>query len=257
MTMIPLTLTQFREIQPDLFAERAGPLVGAHVAVTGHGQAWADRWPDPRVALVETAGNYMLDGDPAALVPEDLRPLVRGFVDAPDEFIPGLRAAFPRLGVWSRVIYTLESDPPPQDPPAGAEVRPLVAGDTPALAELSAESNWISKTWNGPEGFIASGRAWGAFLDGELVSVSGTFLAGLHYEDLGVATEPDHRGRGLSPACTVGLCRAILADGRYPCWTTSTDNRPSIRVAQKLGFRPLRLDRLFVIGIPIPPPPDD
>ena len=256
MTLIPLTLTQFREIQPELFIERAGPLVGAHVAVTGQGRAWADRYPDPRVALVESGGNYALDGDPAALVPEDLRPLVRGFVDAPDEFIPGLRAAFPRLGVWSRVIYTLEQPAQPVEAPPGAEVRPLAAGDLPALQALSDESNWIWKSWESPQGLVESGRAWGAFVDGALASLSCTFFAGRYYEDLGAATEPEYRGRGLNPACTFALCESIQARGRKPCWTTSTDNKPSIRVAQKLGFSPLRLDRLFVIGIPIPPPPD-
>ena len=255
MTLIPLSLEQFREIQPELFIERAGPLVGAHVAGTGHGRAWADQWPNPRVALVESAGNYTLDGDPAALVPEDLRPLVRGFVDTPDEFIPGLRAAFPRLGVWSRVIYTLEDLPPAVESPAGAELRPLTAADEAALAGLSETIAWISKTWDGPHGLAQSGRAWGAFVDGRLASVACTFFAGRHYEDLGVVCEPLFQGRGLTTACAAGLCRAILADRRYPTWTTSTDHRASIRVAQKLGFRPLRLDRLFVIGIPIPPAP--
>jgi predicted GNAT family acetyltransferase len=102
---------------------------------------------------------------------------------------------------------------------------------------------------------IASGRAWGAFVEGRLAALAGTFFAGRHYEDLGVVCEEGYRKRGLSTACTAALCRAILADGRYPSWTTSTDNRPSIRVAQKVGFQALRLDRLFVIGIPVPPPP--
>lgn len=254
--MIELSLAQFREIQPELFIERAGPLVGAHVAVTGHGRAWADRWPNPRVALVGSAGNYTLDGEPDALVAEDLRPLVKGFVDSPDEFIPALRKAFPRLGVWSRVIYTLEEAPPALAVPDGAEVRALVAADAAAVAGLDEELNWISKTWGGPDGLIAGGRAWGTFVDGSLAALAVTFFAGRHYEDLGVVCAAAYRGRGLAAACTAGLCRAILADRRFPTWTTSTDNRPSIRVAQKLGFSPLRLDRLFVIGIPIPPPPD-
>ena len=229
------------------------------MASTGLGSAWADRWPDPHAALVESGGNYTLEGDPAALQPEDLRPLVKGFVDAPDEFIPLLRAAFPRMGVWSRAIYTLDNDPTEMERPPKAEIRQLSAEDAPALENLSEESAWISKTWGGPAGLAASGRSWGAFVseDGRqlLASVACTFFTGRYYEDLGLVTEAGYRERGLGTACTLALCRAVRAAGRTPTWTTSTDNRPSLSVAIRLGFTPLKLDRLFVIGIPIPPAP--
>jgi RimJ/RimL family protein N-acetyltransferase len=72
-------------------------------------------------------------------------------------------------------------------------------------------------------------------------------------------TEAAQRGRGLASARAGALCEDILARGHIPTWTTSPDNAASLRVAERLGFRPVRDDVLRVIGRPIPrapaPPP--
>jgi predicted GNAT family acetyltransferase len=77
---------------------------------------------------------------------------------------------------------------------------------------------------------------------------------GERYEDLGVVTEPEFRGRGLSVACAGALCEDIQSRGHWPSWTTSPDNTASIRVAEKLGFSLQRRDILYAIGVPIPEP---
>ena len=69
-----------------------------------------------------------------------------------------------------------------------------------------------------------------------------------------MSAEPEHRGAGLSAACAGGLRDDIRHRGRRPSWTTSPDNRASLRVAEKLGFKVQRHDRLYVIGASIPSP---
>jgi RimJ/RimL family protein N-acetyltransferase len=142
------------------------------------------------------------------------------------------------------------------DPAAagGGFVRRLEASDARHLRELSSESAWISKLWNGPEGLASSGYGWCAFVDGELAAVACTAFLGETYEDIGVVTEPQFRGLGLSPACSLALCGDIRARGHQPSWTTSPDNLASMRVAEKLGFELQRRDVLYVVGIPIPTP---
>jgi RimJ/RimL family protein N-acetyltransferase len=232
--------------------ERPGPLIGLHVIHTGNGACFVDRWPDPRAVLVETAGNYSLVGDAGALQPADVKQRIAGFVEAPEPFVPWLREAFGRVDAWERVVFDLKERPVllPND----YLTRPLGPEDAYYLWGLSPESNWISKTWGGPTGLAVSGYAWGAFVAGRLASVACTFFLGEAFEELGVVTEPEFRGLGLSVACAGALCGDILNRGRRPSWTTSPDNVASVRVAEKLGFSLQRRDYLYVIGRPIPEP---
>lgn len=251
--MLQITPQQLASIKDWFLPDRPGPLIGLHVLQTGHGSCFVDRWPDPRVILTDTAKNLSLAGDAAALQPDDLRPHVAGFVEAPDHFVPLLWATFPDLIVWDRVIYELPSKPR-FSLPADFAIRRLGANDTHHLQNLSEESRWISKTWGGPAGLAASGYAWGAFAGDRLVAVANAFFLGDRYEEMGVVTEPEFRGRGLSVACAGALCEEIKVRGHTPSWTTSTDNLASIRVAEKLGFQWQRHDHLYVVGITVPEP---
>jgi hypothetical protein len=253
--LVPLTRAQLTTLRHWFLPERPGPLVAQHVLGTGNGTCLADRWPDPRALVVQTGGNYTLAGDPDALDPGDLRDRVAGFVEAPAAFVPLLRAAFGEVVEWPRVILILEGPAGPVPAPgAGHLVRRLGGGDGDALAALSPETAWIAKTWGGSAGLAASGVGWGAFADERLVAVACPFFVGAVYEDLGVATEPAFRGLGLSPACAGEVVRDVRRRGRVPTWTTSPDNQASLRVAAKLGFIPARRDRLYVAGVPVPPP---
>jgi RimJ/RimL family protein N-acetyltransferase len=232
--------------------DRPGPLVGLHVLQTGHGNCLVDRWPEPRVAVVETGGNLALVGDPGVLTPGDLRQHLIGFVAAPAVFEPLLRATAPTLAVWPRVILELPGNPWPVAP-VDAVIRPLSPDDAALLAGLS-EGAWIAATWGGPAGLAASGYAWGAFRQGRLAAVACSFFVGAYYEDIGVVTQPTDRGRGLSAACAGALCADIQGRRRQPSWSTSPDNTASLRVAEKLGFVLQRHDQLLVVGHPIPQP---
>jgi RimJ/RimL family protein N-acetyltransferase len=249
-----LTPLQLKALRPWFVPERPGPLVGPHVLHTGNGAAYADRWPDPQALLINTAGNYSLRGCPDALQPADLVELVQGFVEAPPAFLPLLQATFSQVEYWPRIILELPAEPTCRLPPE-AYFRRLQREDAHHLWALSSGSNWIVKTWGGPPGAAASGMAWGAFVNGRLVSVALTFFVGERYEELGVVTEPGFRGRGLSAACAGQLARDIRARGRIPSWTTSTDNTASQRVAEKIGFSFHRHDTLYLVGQPRPEPP--
>lgn len=232
-------------------ADRPGPMVGLHVLNTGQGAFYADCWPDAHALVINSGGNYAMHGSPQALNPEALHEFMAGFVEAGDEFLPLLEEAFPDLQVWERVILQAEESPG-LPTPAGAEIRRLEAEDEYHLWGLSPSVAWITKSWGGPATCAASGTAWGAFVDGRLVSVAVSFFVGDRYEDLGVVTEPGFRGRGLSSACAGALLKDILQRGRLGSWSTSPDNLASLRVAEKIGFRWVRNDRLYAVGVSIP-----
>jgi RimJ/RimL family protein N-acetyltransferase len=251
--MILLTPEQTANLRNWFLPERPGPLIGPHVIHTGHGACFVDRWPNPRAVLVNTAGNYTLRGEPRALSPADLRPHIIGFVETSADFVPLLKAAFPEVREWPRVILEQRTSPSFAAPTA-YPVRRLESSDAYHLWGLSPEIEWIGRTWGGMSDLAASGFAWGAFVEGQLASVACSFFVGETYEDIGIVTEPKFRGLGLSTACARALCSDIQARGHQPCWSTSPDNTASLRVGEKLGFAVQRYDLLYAVGVGIPEP---
>ncbi len=248
--LVPLTLDQATRLRPWFLPDRPGPLVGLHVLHTGVGAFLVDRWPDPRTVLVRAGSDYALVGDPGAITPAQLRTHVQhGAIDTAPDFDTFARAAFPDLVVWRRIIFRFPTGPLPEPPPVGAQVRRLQPADAPLIADLDPNLHWIANPWGGPAGLAASGHAWGAFAEGQLVAVACSFHIGDHFEDLGVVTEAAYRGLGLSTACSAALCHDIERRGRQPSWSTSLDNVASQRVARRLGFRVDRYDRLL---LPVP-----
>ena len=150
--------------------------------------------------------------------------------------------------MWPRVILVQPGVAVTARTPERCEVRRLAAPDAPRVATLDAELTWISVTWGGAHGLAESGYAWGAFVDGALASVACSFFVSDGFEDVGIGTQAAVRGQGLAAACAARLCGDILARGRRPTWSTSPDNRESLRVAEKLGFQFERNDRLLVVS---------
>jgi GNAT superfamily N-acetyltransferase len=225
--------------------ERPGPLVVEQIVAAGVGRVRVDRWPGPRAVVAELPGeNIALRGDPAAVPPAVLAEL-SGLVDAGPEWLPYLGEG---VAVWDRVVGLLPADAQVDASPA----RLLGPGDAPELAALHPGAAWICETWGGPDGLAAAGVARGLF-DGErLVAVATPFFVGRRFTDIGVVTDADHRGRGLSTACAAAVVADVRAQGRIPTWTTSPDNAASRAVAAKLGFVHVRDDVLYAVRVPIP-----
>ena len=194
--MFQLTSDQAATIRDRFVPDQPGLLLGLHVLQTGNGACFVETWPNPRAVLVDCAGNYSLTGDPEALQPDDLKDRVTGVLDTSERFLPLLRAAFPEMIVWDRLILALET-PPRCSVPPDHPVRRLTPADTQYLDRLCEEVIWVGKTWGGPSGLAGSGTAWGAFAEDRLVSVACTFCVGDRYEDIGIATEPEFRGLGF------------------------------------------------------------
>jgi GNAT superfamily N-acetyltransferase len=249
--MIRLAATDWPALRDWFQPERPGPLIGPHVLNTGYGNIWVARWPEPRTVLVETAGNFELTGDPRAIEADELASLASGFIEAGPDFEDLLRRAFPEGKFWERVVYELTTPIRPQAIP-GFTLRRLSVADAAALETLHPDLHWVAKTWGGMAGMAANGYAWSAFDAQRPVAVACTFFLGEQYEDIGVATDPDFRRRGLSAALTQNVCLDIQSRGRRPSWNTSTDNPASMRVAEKLGFTLQRRDRLFLANIEAP-----
>ncbi len=257
--MLSLASEHWPALQVGLDPERCCSLHAPHVIATGHGSIWVDRWPAPRAVAAFTGGNLGLTGDPRAVSPGSIAEVVAGllvewdrvFIDPGPDFEPTVRRGIDALRLWPRVLYSLAGEPSTPRSFANGVVRAIDPGDEAALSSLDASIKWISDTHDGAAGLAASGRAVGAFSDGRLTAVATVFYTGTRFEELGVVTDPEFRGSGLSTACAAFLIEQIRLRGRTPCWSTTPDNLASQRVAEKLGFGFVGAQRHLMAGEPM------
>ena len=235
--MFQLSLEDARTLKGWFLPERPGRLLGLHIITTGCGSCWVDRFPNPTGVLVHSGFDYFLVGAPQAFKSRDIRGMV-GWVDIADEsLMHALDKYHSKIITEDRVALELTT-PPAGVPLEHYHIRPLRPEDARHLESLSPEIDWISRSWGGPSGLANSRRSWGAFDHERLVSVACSYYVGNCYEDVGIVTEPDLRGRGLSAACAAKICQDIIGRGHRPSWLVASTNTASLRVAHKLGFSP-------------------
>lgn len=220
-----------------------------HVRTHGTGQWWADRTDAPRALAVSCAGHVLLGGDPRAVSPDGLAQFTASHVVASARFLPVLGAAFDRLVPDERMVYVHRERVAAPRPPRGVRVRRMTGDDALALAALWPDADWIHASWGGPSALAASGHAVAAFDRGDrVVAVACSYFAGAAYEDVAVATAPEHRRKGLAHACVAALTADISARGRTASWSCARDNRPSRLLAWTAGFRLHREYTHYVTG---------
>jgi GNAT superfamily N-acetyltransferase len=87
---------------------------------------------------------------------------------------------------------------------------------------------------------VTSGVYYGAWRDGQLVSIAGTHCLSPTYRLACVGnifTRANYRGHGLASACTSAVIADLLTDCTEVVLNVHADNPPAVRLYQKLGFR--------------------
>lgn len=185
-------------------------------------------------------GNHLLfRGNARAFQPEEVAQFTGMFVFAEAGFLPLLGSTFERVVPWERLVF-VRSGPPicVVRSPAGVRPRRLERADHAHLE--ASEFAWLGHTWGGALRLAESGRAWGAFRDGRLVSVACTRFVGAVYESVTAATLAGHRGLGLASLCLDALGADVAARGRTATWICARDNSAARALALRAGFRPER-----------------
>ena len=77
-----------------------------------------------------------------------------------------------------------------------------------------------------------------AVVDGKNVSECILLWRSPHFAEIGIATEPPFRGRGLGHTLVAEMAAGLIEQGVAPLCVVSADNAGSIRVAEKAGFTP-------------------
>lgn len=89
------------------------------------------------------------------------------------------------------------------------------------------------------DGDPRSGPVATAWADGVLASVCAIGWETESYCDLMVETRTDFRRQGYATAAVAAMVNRVAAEGRRSLWFAESDHEASIRLAARLGFRPV------------------
>jgi RimJ/RimL family protein N-acetyltransferase len=228
-----------------------GVLDGLHL-----GRVFVDDAEAPASALVWTRwGYHYLGGEPAnAAFNRALRPLIA------QTLLPASRAmGEPDMLLtihpadWKDVLPRIVPDPPPiqifrrtfrLDPPVfrmrhgdwrarvpdGVTVRRI---DANLVSDLRRD---VEVTWPSLADFLARGLGYVLIADGAPVCTCSAAFVARGRVEIGIKTEAPHRRRGFGLLTASAMIEACLMEGLEPHWECFSDNTPSVRLAERLGF---------------------
>lgn len=154
----------------------------------------------------------------------------------PQSLLPMVKRYWPVLFAVPILFLAAPADwRPPQT--ADLRVRFMQQQDAGLFRQVFAAEDWLWEFFPSVEDLLTLGQVAAAFIDGELASVASTLTFTDHYCELGVATRPEFRGRGLALECARALSRSQFEQfGRRPCWRTQIGNIGSWKTAHRLGL---------------------
>jgi hypothetical protein len=93
--------------------------------------------------------------------------------------------------------------------------------------------------WDNSEDFLRSGIGFSLLDEGRIVSTCFSSFVVDDKLELGVETQREYRGKGLSVFPTTETIEYCVSRGLEPVWACRRENTPSFRLALKLGFTPV------------------
>jgi RimJ/RimL family protein N-acetyltransferase len=115
--------------------------------------------------------------------------------------------------------------------------------DENILARLDLENldrviEWILSFWPSVADMTARGVGACLIVDATIVSWCLSVFLSAGRAELGVETAPPYRGRNFATIAAAACIEECLARGIEPVWQCDLANRPSLAVAEKVGFLP-------------------
>lgn len=203
-----------------------------------------DEISDPKLLAVTypeaPPSSWFLAGDPKRLL--IFRNFIRSLTQPTDLIIP--KAFFPYIDRYWNIQFSVpilflaaESNWRPE-PSFDFRVRLINPEEADLLENAFHESSWLWEFFGDPRALLKYGQAAAAFIDNQMACVATTLAFTENYCELGVATLPEFRGKGLALECCRALSYAQFESfGRFPCWRTNTTNVGSWKTARNLGLK--------------------
>jgi len=108
---------------------------------------------------------------------------------------------------------------------------------------------WVHSFWHSVEDFSETGFGF-CVVHGEAIAswCLTVYVSGSDVE-LGLATIPQYRGRGYATLAAAACVEHGIEGGLTPHWHCDEENRPSIRVAEKVGFSNPKQYQVYTFGL--------
>jgi ribosomal protein S18 acetylase RimI-like enzyme len=129
-------------------------------------------------------------------------------------------------------------------PDTGHQIRELEMEHVPEMIALTKLTN------PGPfaERTIEFGHYTGVFSSGKLVAMAGQRLHAFNFAEISaVCTHPEHLGKGYGSALVSRQAGRIIQDAKIPFLHVKKDNRPAIKLYERLGFEIRKEVSFYVI----------
>lgn len=137
-------------------------------------------------------------------------------------------------------ILHLRQEPPPHRVPASGEVRLLSRADSLERLPIGLRHEITHAQDFAP---VAS-----AIVGGQPVSFCYPVWRTERFWDVSIDTLEEHRGRSLAAQAVSFMIDLMRREGREPVWGALASNRPSLRLGEKLGFKPVDEIVVFSTG---------
>jgi RimJ/RimL family protein N-acetyltransferase len=223
----------------------------AVLAGTCPGRVYADDPTSSRAAFIHSPEGEFLAGEPGEAFARAVRALVARepgefgsmYVVCADEgWLPHLATITGGLAPLAEERRYYEFTAPSVEVPAAPDGLAVVPVNAALLArrELrnhAAVAGWGMDNWGGAEAFLARGVGM-VVLHGETIASWCLMDCAVGPRcEIGIATDPDYRRRGLATLATAATVAACLARGferiGWHCWTRNLGSRG---VAERVGF---------------------
>ncbi len=258
----------YEKVQP-LFEElRYNLIISAVIEGTSPGRIYADSVTDPRTAFMCTVEGYYLAGhDNNNEFNTSLNKLIferifagdtvrKGETDVAIGFYPNswedkmpiiFQGRIPLTTARRHYVYSdLEADNWKDHVPEGFQVKRIdekLLG-TPSLEIPKHVTGWMKTNWGSVSGFMKKGFGFCTLHGKKIVSWSLADCVSGNACEIGIHTHEDYRRQGLAALTAAATVDYALSNGsRYVGWHCDEYNLPSIKTAEKVGFK---LERKYI-----------
>ena len=189
-----------------------------------------------RVAHGAVSAVAVVGQPPASAIAEavsgatELTPVIAQTSDA-DHVAAALGSANDRAWTSERAILHLRQEPPPHRVPASGEVRRLARSDSLEQLPVGLRHEITHAQDFAPVASVIVG--------GRPVSFCYPVWRTERFWDVSIDTLEEHRGRSLAMQAVSFMIDLMRREGREPVWGALASNRPSLRLGEKLGFKPV------------------